>query len=141
MPVFCAATGNDAIEFTKCVSGGWMTAGLCTDHRAWIFPFGRALSTIPDLPVGRVEEVVGIRDIAIGSGHLVLLTETDEVHTFGMNDYGQRGFKGTETSESSWMKLDIPTEAKVKQIACGRWNTFIVLETKAGNKNSEFQVL
>jgi len=139
MPVFCARPDtDDPIEFTKCAAAGWMTVGLCTGKRAWVFPFGRTLSILPNIPVGQaVEEVPGaIRDIALGNGHVVLHTETEEVWTFGLNDHGQRGLPGTDNGDS-WRKLDIPAEAKIKQVVCGPWNTFIVLERKQEKENSE----
>ena len=139
MPVFCAEPDtDDPIEFTKCVAAGWMTVGLCTAKRAWIFPFGRALSMLPKIPVGQaVEEAPGaVRNIALGNGHVVLLTETEEVWTFGLNDHGQRGLPSTGNGDS-WRKLDIPVEAEIKQVVCGPWNTFIVLERKQEKENSE----
>jgi len=139
MPVFCAEPdADDPIEFTKCVTAGWMTVGLCTKKRAWMFPFGRAMNILPNIPVGQmVEEVPGVvRDIALGNGHVVLVTETEEVWTFGLNDYGERGFTNKDNGDS-WRKLDIPAEAKIKQVVCGRWNTFIVLERNQEEENPE----
>jgi Regulator of chromosome condensation (RCC1) repeat len=136
LPIFCAAKDDDPHDFTQCRSAGWITAGISGDKKAWIFPFGRAFSKAPNLPIGRVDEVDGVLDLALGDGHIVLRTQMDEVWTFGANDHGQRGFRESESGDS-WRKLDIPKGAKVKQIACGRWNTFIVLKRKQDPENSD----
>jgi Regulator of chromosome condensation (RCC1) repeat len=135
LPIFCAAK-DDAVEFTECVSAGWITGGVTENKQAWIFPFGRALNKVPNLPIGLVEEVSDVVELALGDGHIVLRTKTDEVWTFGANDRGQRGLTGSENVDS-WRNLDIPKGARVRQIACGRWNTFIVLERKQDPENSE----
>jgi Regulator of chromosome condensation (RCC1) repeat len=123
LPIFCAAQ-EGAVEFEECVSAGWITAGLTKDDEAWIFPFGRSFSKVPNCPIGRVEEVSDVVEIALGDNHIVLRTRRDGVWTFGANDYGQRG----SASGDSWKELEIPNGSRAFQVACGRWNTFIVLK-------------
>lgn len=135
LPIFCAAK-DDSAEFETCLSVGWITAGVTNDNLAWIFPFGRAFSKVPNLPFGRIDEVPGVEQLALGDGHIVLRTRAHEVWTFGANDHGQRGSEGGD----SWKKLDIPEGAKVRQIACGRWNTFVVLKRKQDPENSDLNL-
>lgn len=132
--VLCAQT-TDPVEFVKCVSAGWITAALCNQGKAWIFPFGRAIAIIPQLPIGEVSEFTGVRDISVGSYHIAILKkEADEtqIWTFGLNDHGQRGFKKDESQEINemvtWKKLMIQGNRIVKQVVCGKWNTFVVVE-------------
>ena len=135
MPILCAHdNGNDeTMQFVRSVSSGWMTAGLSNQGKAWIFPFGRAMMTIPNLPSLQVEEFNDVRDISLGSEHIAVLRGNDlemEVWTFGLNDHGQRGFSSEDSQKwiGNWRKLDVPTDGKIKQVVCGRWNTFLVIE-------------
>jgi hypothetical protein len=132
--VLCAQT-IEPVEFIKCVSAGWMTAALCNQGKAWIFPFGRAIATIPQLPIGEVSEFNEVRDISVGSSHIAILkgdADETQVWTFGLNGHGQRGFEEDESQETdemvAWRKLKIEGNGIVKQVVCGKWNTFIVVE-------------
>ena len=75
MPILCAHDdGNDEpMQFVRSVSSGWITAGLSNQGKAWIFPFGRAMMTIPNLPSLQVEEFNDVKDISLGSGHIAVL--------------------------------------------------------------------
>lgn len=134
MPIYCVDLEEPA-EFVKCVSAGWITAGSCEDGKAYIFPFGRAIATIPDIPIGKVDFLNNVTDIAVGSGHIVALRDTgsdNEVWTFGGNDHGQRGFPISQSSsKNEWRKLDsFGPDRKVKKVACGKWNTFFIIQNK-----------
>jgi len=131
MPIFCANI-DEPMHFIQCVSSGWMTAGLCSQGKVWIFPFGRATMTIPNLPSLQVEEFNDVKEISLGSSHIAILKGNDpetEVWTFGLNDHGQRGFAHEDSQDGDkWRKLDVPKDGIIKQVACGKWNTFLVIE-------------
>ena len=133
MTILCARV-DEPVEFVKCVSGGWITAAICKEGKSWIFPFGRAMSTIPNIPVGMTEEFNDVTDISVGSSHVVIVTRNKEVWTFGLNDHGQRGFTDLEGIDS-WCKLNAPMREGgiITQVACGRWNTFLVIRNKVWN--------
>lgn len=127
--ILCAQN-DEPVEFIACASAGWMTAAICNQRKAWIFPFGRAITTIPNLPTGIIPEFNDVKDIRVGSSHIVVLLGNEEVWTFGLNDHGQCGFSGTE-GIGSWRKLDIPiTGGTITQLICGRWNTYLVVWRK-----------
>lgn len=131
MPVLCPLT-EEPVEFVQCVSSGWMTAAICDQGKAWVFPFGRAMSTIPGLPVGEITGFNNVRDISIGSSHIALRRDTKgwgEVWTFGLNDHGQRGFRpDREDDAPSWRNVEFEGNQKITQLRCGKWNTFFVVE-------------
>jgi hypothetical protein len=134
MPIYCVNLEEPA-EFFKCVSAGWITAGLCEDGKAYIFPFGRAMATIPGIPIGKVDLLNNVTDIAVGSEHIVVLSDTgsdNEVWTFGNNDHGQRGFPVSHTpSQGEWHKLDsFGPGRRVKKVVCAKWSTFFIILNK-----------
>lgn len=140
--VLCAYT-NEFVDFVQCVSAGWMTAAVCEQERAWIFPFGMAMSIVPDLPVGEIMELEGVISISVGSTHVAVVKrsqEGKEVWTFGLNDHGQRGLP-PETSQNEWSgniaagwkKLELGSAREVRQVKCGKLNTFIVTESRVPN--------
>jgi alpha-tubulin suppressor-like RCC1 family protein len=95
---------------------------------------------VPDLPIGQVP-LDRVRDIRVGSTHIIALTMDDKVWTFGNNSHGQRGFPDkhslcenldNETKElDTWRSLPFPKETKIKKIACGKWNTFFVTKSES----------
>jgi len=128
---------EEPVEFIRCVSSGWTTAALSKDRRAWLFPFGRAISMLPQIPSGVLPEFNDVYDISLGSSHIALIREymrETEVWTFGLNDHGQRGRNDTQGVEPStpWKKLvSKGNDGKIVQIVCGKWNTFVVIRTDA----------
>jgi hypothetical protein len=138
MPILCVDLEEPA-DFVNCVSAGWMTAAFCADGKAYIFPFGRAIATVPDIPVGKINFLDNVTDIAVGSGHVVIIREHDsdnEIWTFGKNDHGQRGLPiSQEASQTEWHKLDsFGQDRKVKKVICGKWNTFFIIENKLNKR-------
>jgi hypothetical protein len=137
MAIMCVNT-EELVEFVACESAGWITAAISDDNRAWIFPFGRAISTIPDLPIGEVTEFKDVIKLGVGSQHIVIVTGSNPpvyschcIWTFGLNDHGQRGFSQDEqTLVKGWRKLDIGKDVRVSDLACGKWSTYLIIERK-----------
>ena len=137
MAIMCANI-DELVDFVECKSAGWITAAISDDKRAWIFPFGRAISTIPDLPVGEVKGLKNVMKLGVGSQHIVVVTgshppeyDGDSIWTFGLNDHGQRGFSQDEqTLVKGWRKLDIGKDVRVSDLACGKWSTYLIIERK-----------
>ena len=128
---------NVPIDFLECKSAGWITAAVSDDKRAWVFPFGRTIATIPDAPIGQVEELRDVTTLDVGSRHIVVVTGSYDrpcIWTFGLNDHGQRGFlDDAETSETGWRKLDIGENVRFLGLRCGKWSTYLVVERKITN--------
>ena len=136
MVIMCA-NGDELVDFVECVSNGWITAAVSDDNRAWIFPFGRAISTIPDLPVGEVKELKDAFKVSVGDQHIVVVTGTSDhpcFWTFGLNDHGQRGFVNDgQNPQPTWRKLDLMMDVTLRDLTCGKWNTYLVSERKISN--------
>jgi hypothetical protein len=139
MPILCIDLEEPA-DFVKCVSAGWITAAFCNDGKAYIFPFGRAIATVADIPIGKIDFLDNVTDIAVGSGHVVVLREHDsdnEVWTFGSNNHAQRGLPIPQDSSQTgeWHKLDSFGQNRIiKKVICGKWNTFFIIENKLNKR-------
>ena len=148
LPVLCAQN-DEGVYFESSCSNGWITGATCSQARAWLNPFGRAKTTVGDLPAGQVpfDEVC---DISVGSNHVVLGRYDSKLWTFGGNEHGQRGFEnppaqngeqpGTCNSKGleGWKTLDaFPPRSKVVQILCGKWNTFFIIERPTFRSTTE----
>jgi hypothetical protein len=78
LTILCARN-DEPVEFKKCVSAGWITAAIDDQGKAWIFPFGRAITTIPDLPTGRVEEFNHVQNIGVGRTHIAIVSGNENM--------------------------------------------------------------
>jgi hypothetical protein len=140
MAIMCANT-DELVDFVECKSAGWITAAISDDKRAWILPFGRAISTIPDLPIGEVKELKNVMKLGVGSRHIVAVTggyspenEGDSIWTFGLNDHGQRGLVNRDQNPiEGWQRLDLGEKVRVVDLVCGKWSTYLVVERKISN--------
>jgi len=133
--VFLANIDEDCVEMEDNKSGGWFTVGR-DGEEIWLFPFDRALMTIPELPMGPVSGFV-VRQIAAGSNHIAIIALEDDdkyqLWTFGLNDHGQCGYSnecqeaGGGTNEGGWhLVYETPPGRRLGQVVCGKWNTFFV---------------
>jgi len=133
MAIMSAYT-DELVDFVECKSVGWITAAVSDDKRAWIFPFGRAISTIPEIPIGQVKEFQDVITLDVGSQHMVVVTGSYDrpcIWTFGLNDHGQRGFINDEqTLVQGWRKLDIGEKVRFSDLVCGKWSTYLVVERR-----------
>jgi len=135
-------TALEGLRISKISAGGWLTAALSNDRDLYIW--GRTSSGgdiasdvefLPDEPgsVGLVDlgEGVDISDIAVGSGHVCLLTDGGDVYAAGRNSNGQVG-AGEGEFQSKWIKWEIAWEGTAKEVYSGpfSWNTFVVVETE-----------
>jgi hypothetical protein len=125
-----SAHDNQNAEFAK--SAGWITVAKCDEGEAWIYPFGRAKMMVPDLEAGRTG-FDSITDVGVGSEHVVLLDDDGVVWTVGNNNHGQRGFENIPSQRREkngpWRVINsFPPNTKIKKIACGKWNTFFIVE-------------
>jgi alpha-tubulin suppressor-like RCC1 family protein len=128
----------EGLCITKISSGGWLAGALSEDRDLYIWGHtgndGAVLEFIPDSPgdVGLVDlgESVDILDIAIGSGHVCVLTEGGDVYTAGRNENGQTGIPSEASYQSKWLKWERDWQGDVKSIFSGpfSWNTLVLVE-------------
>jgi alpha-tubulin suppressor-like RCC1 family protein len=134
-------TALEGLRISKISAGGWLTAALSNDRDLYIW--GRSSSGgdiasdiefLPDEPggVGLVDlgEGVDISDVAVGSGHVCLLTDGGDVYAAGRNSNGQVG-AGEGEFQSKWNKWEATWKGTAKAVYSGpfSWNTFVVVET------------
>jgi alpha-tubulin suppressor-like RCC1 family protein len=63
--------------------------------------------------------------IACGEGHAMVLTEGNEVYSWGNNAYGQLGH-GNRDAEKLPKRIDFLLEHEIKTIACGSNHSMVV---------------
>jgi len=132
------------VEFTQTHSKGWLTLALSsrpqsphptahhdppsTPRKAYLFPFGKAASTIPGLQIGEIIPFDGVVGASCGSEHVVVVLESGEVWSLGNNGFGQRGIGGGEEQGvgEEWRK--VRGIEGVRKVLCGKWNAFFVVE-------------
>ena len=144
LALFVAGSISWDVEFTQTHSKGWLTLALSprpqsphptaqhnppsTPRKAYLFPFGKAASTIPGLQIGEIIPFTGIVGASCGSEHVVVVLDNGEVWSFGNDGFGQRGIGGGEGHGvvDEWRKVD--GVDGVRKVLCGKWNTFFVVE-------------
>ncbi|XP_071794911.1 uncharacterized protein [Asterias amurensis] len=76
------------------------------------------------------QAVKGLKAFACGSSHSVVVTDTDEIYTWGNGNSGQLGC-GNKDTHLTPQKVQLPSEGKVspiKGVACGSRHTTLWLE-------------
>lgn len=70
------------------------------------------------------------KQVACGWSHTLLLTDDGRVLVAGDNKRGQLGLGSEQlTDSSSFFQIQIINDEPVKQVACGVWSSFLVLQT------------
>lgn len=82
---------------------------------------------MPEFEPGLIEELrsVKVKMIACGEGHAMVLTEGNEVYSWGNNAYGQLGH-GNRDAEKLPKRIDFLLEHEIKTIACGSNHSMVV---------------
>jgi len=143
LALFVADSISWDVEFTQTHSKGWLTLALSsrpqsphptpqhnppsTPRNAYLFPFGKAVSTIPGLQIGETIPFDGVVGASCGSEHFVVVLESGEVWSFGNDGFGQRGIGlPEEQGFEEWRRVQ--GIEGVRKVLCGKWNTFFVVE-------------
>jgi alpha-tubulin suppressor-like RCC1 family protein len=125
---------NVSIEHVAC--GGNHTVVVCNDDTLRVFGnnyFGQLgldhtrdqnTHQTPDLHLG---ENVGIKHVACGMFHTVVVCDDDTLRVFGNNVYGQLGL-GHTRDENSPQTLNLGENVKIKNVACGYSHTVVVCD-------------
>ncbi|XP_068730773.1 serine/threonine-protein kinase Nek9-like isoform X4 [Montipora capricornis] len=69
-----------------------------------------------------------VAEVACGECHIVVMTVSKDVYSWGCGEYGRLGL-GTEDDCASPQKVDIPTQCKVASVCCGSDFTFLLTST------------
>jgi hypothetical protein len=96
---------------------------------AWLPEPGEV--ALVDLGGGGDEDVV---DVAVGAGHIVLLTAQGEVWAAGRGESSQTGFGTGHTSESGWRRWEKPWTGRAKAVFSGpsAWCSVVLVEREDG---------
>lgn len=124
----------DGVPIAHISSGGWITAALSKQKDLYIWG-GRAgdeelvegLSGLESGGVSLVDLADGldVKDIAVGAGHIIVLTVDGRVWAAGRGENGQIGAASTGF-QSVWKELEILVgDRKAKKVFAGGWGTFI----------------
>lgn len=97
-----------------------------------------ALNSGEEVGLVDLEGGVDVRDVGVGAGHVVALTESGGVWGTGGNGNGQLGM-GEEAMEArmkrafqeNWVKMggeEVWGKGKVVSVEAGEWGTFVLVE-------------
>jgi len=122
----------DGLVVTRIASGGAASAALAESGDVYIWGAAEVdgLGGVPgevalvDLPRGDVNVV----DVAVGAGHVLVLTEDGEVWAAGENANGQLGRE--DGGVSGWRRWEGPWKGRVKRVYSGpfAWCSLVLVE-------------
>ncbi|XP_062254090.1 serine/threonine-protein kinase Nek9 isoform X2 [Platichthys flesus] len=69
-----------------------------------------------------------VRQVSCGDNHVVVLTQSGEVYSWGCGEYGRLGLE-CEDDFASPMQVEIPKGAVISSVSCGSDGTFYLTET------------
>ncbi|KAI5799984.1 regulator of chromosome condensation 1/beta-lactamase-inhibitor protein II [Geopyxis carbonaria] len=135
-------TALEGLSLSKISSGGWISAALSSEEDLYVWgnatPGCQVIDFIPndtgDVSLVDLGDDVSIIDVAVGSGHVCLLSRNGDVYTAGISRNGQTGIGNTgETFQKSWKKIERCWKGTAKTIHSGpfSWSTFIMVESPA----------
>lgn len=124
----------DGVPIAHISSGGWTTAALSRQKDLYIWG-GRAgdeelMEGLSGLESGDVSLVnlgdgLDVKDVAVGAGHIIVLTVDGRVWVAGRGENGQIGAVNTRF-QSVWKELETPVrDRKAKKVFAGGWGSFI----------------
>lgn len=135
----CLVGALDGLNIVKISAGGWLAAAVSEDRDLYIW--GNSQPACDDciefLPKGEEEEDVGlvdlgdevdVIDVAVGAGHICVLTADGDVYTAGRNENGQTGIENGGKFQRGWKKVEKSWDGRVEKVFAGSssWNTFMI---------------
>ncbi|KAM8834350.1 serine/threonine-protein kinase Nek9 [Synchiropus picturatus] len=69
-----------------------------------------------------------VRQVSCGDNHVVVLTQSGDVYSWGCGEYGRLG-QESEDDTSSPMKVELPKGASIFSVSCGSDGTFFITDT------------
>lgn len=122
---------------TRVAAGGYILAALTAGKDLYIWGHaGRAAAAglsrleVTDVPTPVVIEDHDIVDVAVGEGHMIILTATGEVYAIGSNSNGQLGLGVDVKGVDSWTRVIVGGLQELKGVvgvAAGPTNSFLIV--------------
>lgn len=121
------------ISIKKVCGGGWINAALSDDGAVYLWGvqtpgkaeviksldgIGEAEVSLVQIP-GRDGEPLDIYDVAVGSGHIVLLVEPGRVFVCGDNENGQLGLGSGTKFSAEWEEARLPPDTQCLEVFAG----------------------
>ncbi|KAI4719798.1 RCC1/BLIP-II protein [Aureobasidium sp. EXF-10727] len=134
------------IQIKKVASDGWMTAALSQDGAVYLFGTGtpgtqNSLSCLAELDstgaalvdIEEKGEPLDLLDVAVGDGHVLLLTQEGRVFAAGDNRNGQLGLGPKASSYiKDWREVIVPDQRRCAAIFAGPKSSFFqIAESRA----------
>ncbi|KZF19936.1 RCC1/BLIP-II protein [Xylona heveae TC161] len=147
-PGFVESLGG--IPIRKVVSGGWVTAAVSRDRDLYLWGGrpgeGQWIRELPhsparvdeegveeDVALANVDGGVDIVDVAVGDGHVVVLTAEGKLFAAGRGGNGQLGCGGMEFAEA-WREMQFEegdaSDKSIVGVFCGPWYTLVLCRIK-----------
>ncbi|KAI9820697.1 MAG: hypothetical protein M1827_005066 [Pycnora praestabilis] len=141
----CPVDFLGGIPIKKVASGGWMSAALSCDNDLYLWG-GRPGEShrIKDLPLqsrhadgdeeeeplvalANIDGGVDVTDVAIGSGHVLVLCADGRLFAAGRGENGQLGV-GVKDFAEDWVQIPFGWSESVKllKVYCGPYNSFVL---------------
>ncbi|KAK0639347.1 regulator of chromosome condensation 1/beta-lactamase-inhibitor protein II [Cercophora newfieldiana] len=126
---------------TKLAAGGYVLAALTAGKDLYIWGHGgraaaaglRGLGVSGEtMPI--VIEDYDIEDVAVGEGHVVVLTTSGEVFVIGSNSNGQLGLGQEVKGVESWTRVSIKSEGDIVGVAAGPKCSFLLVRDTVDKK-------
>lgn len=122
---------------TKLAAGGYVIAALTAGNDLYVWGHAsRAAAAglsglgVTDEPMPIIIEDHDIADVAVGEGHVLVLTTSSEVIVIGSNSNGQLGLGSAVKEVESWTKVSLEARGKIVAVAAGLRSSFLVVQAK-----------
>lgn len=136
------------VKVVKVSAGGWMTAALSEDGAVYLWGTStpgskkaiRVLETLEPTEValleildddGETEEPVDFKDVAVGDGHVVLLTDNGKLYSGGENTNGQLGMGQEKAYLEEWKPVSIDEQGHCNAVWSGPRCTIIGVKRRS----------
>uniref|UniRef100_A0A8C4GN30 non-specific serine/threonine protein kinase n=1 Tax=Dicentrarchus labrax TaxID=13489 RepID=A0A8C4GN30_DICLA len=129
-------------DFTACVTDEGQMYMFGSDYYGCIGVEGELGMEVLEPVLLEFFEERPVRQVSCGDNHVVVLTQSGDIYSWGCGEYGRLGLE-CEDDFSSPMQVEIPKGATISSVSCGSDGTFFL--TEAGKVlacgNNEFNKL
>ncbi|XP_026211303.1 serine/threonine-protein kinase Nek9 [Anabas testudineus] len=115
-------------DFTACVSDEDLMYMFGSDYYGCIGVEGEFGMEILEPVLLEFFEERPVRQVSCGDNHVVVLTQSGEIFSWGCGEYGRLGLE-CEDDFSSPMQVEIPKGATISSVTCGSDGTFFLTDT------------
>uniref|UniRef100_A0A3Q3IQV8 non-specific serine/threonine protein kinase n=1 Tax=Monopterus albus TaxID=43700 RepID=A0A3Q3IQV8_MONAL len=115
-------------DFTACVTDEDQMYMFGSDYYGCIGVEGELSMEILEPVLLEFFEERPVRQVSCGDNHVVVLTQSGDIFSWGCGEYGRLGLE-CEDDFSSPMQVEIPKGATISSVSCGSDGTFFLTET------------